>query len=183
VLATKRSPANGGADGAKSTIVRLRLASRVKGYADRGAPSMPPASCTGLAMHPDAVMTYDDALITVHHFPAGLDWQPCPRTASSNPQAVNHNEASLASVLNLNVCNSTLFHDPALHWGDGLGQAQNGKQKPRPERGMGRGSQLGNTTGSAVARAAGYAHLTVASRPHCLYLPQMFRMRLSATAV
>ena len=27
----------------------------------------------GLAMHPDAVMTYDDALITVHHFPAGLD--------------------------------------------------------------------------------------------------------------
>jgi hypothetical protein len=60
-------------------------------------------------MHPDAVMTYEDALITVHHFPAGLYWA---RRATLRPSA------SPASVLNLNVCNSTLFHDPRMHRGD-----------------------------------------------------------------
>ena len=83
----------------------------------------------GLAMHPDAVMTYEDALIAVHDFPARLDWHPSPRlrrtarTSPSDAQAINHDEASFACVLNPNVCNSTLFHDPRMHRGDGLGQA------------------------------------------------------------
>jgi hypothetical protein len=92
-------------------------------------------------MHPDAVMTYEYALITVQYFPARLDWNPSPRTSPSNPQAVNHNEASPASVLNLNVCNSTLFHDPrmpgAMSWGKRCWRQQRQtKAPPRGRRGQ-----------------------------------------------
>ena len=87
-------------------------------------------------MHPDAVMTYEYALITVHHFPAGLDWDPCTRTSPSNAQAVNHNEASFGRGLNLNFCNSTLFHDPRMHRGGGLGQAAPAAGKQKPRRGV-----------------------------------------------
>jgi hypothetical protein len=68
-------------------------------------------------------MTYEYALITVNHFPAGLDCLPCTRTSPGNAQAINHNEASLAGALNLNF-SSTLFYDASMHRGDGLGQAQ-----------------------------------------------------------
>jgi len=100
-------------------------------------------------MHPDAVMTYEDALITVHHFPARLDWHPSPRlrrtarTSPSDAQAINHDEASFACVLNPNVCNSTLFHDPRMHRGDGLGQAllaATKTNKSPARKGDGRGS-------------------------------------------
>jgi hypothetical protein len=76
-------------------------------------------------MHPDAVMTYEYALITVQYFPARLDWHPSPRlrrtarTSPSDAQAVNHNEASFASRLNLNVCSSTLHESRMFQQGPG----------------------------------------------------------------